>query len=409
MPLPPFERAAADGDYDRVRFLMENTPLTQHDYDEALVYAAIGGYDRIVRDLFRHANNSYRNYQAFKVAAYDGHLSVVTYFYSRVAIPELVLSEALEMAATHGHFPVVQFLVQRGADVHFEDDHALRTAARTGHLLVAEYLIDHGANVDAEDGYPLIIASENGDSDLVSLLIDRGADVDVRDGAALSGAIQEGHLDIVDLLVSKGATVTDDILEIARESGNEEIMDYLEVDDDYGFEAMVGEAEAYYAATEEAAIAFDADVRRMYARRVAGLPMDEIDMRTQEEVRRRMADPYPDVQKPWIRAANDALVRAIEQTTAVKRALPSGTEDAIAQQTIEENEEYVLCESSRPHAYLTSSIVGNCMAGAVDCNECPQCKERILPQKYINASAYTFSRSVPPGALGYRYGMTRRY
>jgi len=34
MSLSPFERAAVDGDY-----LMEHQALTQHNYDEALIYA----------------------------------------------------------------------------------------------------------------------------------------------------------------------------------------------------------------------------------------------------------------------------------------------------------------------------------------------------------------------------------
>jgi hypothetical protein len=285
--------------------------------------------------------------------------------------------------------------------VHYDYDHALRNAARTGDLSVAEYLLENGANVNAEDGYPLSIASENGDRDLVILLINHGAYVDVRDGAALSGAIQEGHLDIVDLLVSNGATVTDDILEIAAESGDEEIMNYLGIEEEGGFDAMIEEAEEYYETTAPAAIAFDAGVRRMYARRAAGLPMDDQDRAIQAEVGQRMQTTYEDVPKPYVVNANNALVRAIEQTTAVKRALPANTEDPTTREFISENAEYVVCELQHPH--LKSSIEEYC-GGTLDCTRCPLCRERILPQKYINASAYTFSRSVRPGALG--YGMT---
>lgn len=228
MPLPPFERAAADGDYARVRAIMDQTSLSQRDYDEALIYAAMMGHYEIVRALFGYGHASYRDYHGFKMAAYEGHLPVVEYFYGRVTIPGLVLSQSLELAASHGHFPVVQFLLDSGADVHYDDDNALRSAVRGGHLSVSEFLLENDANVDAEDGFPLIYASEDGNHDLVILLIDHGANVDIRDGAALFGAIQENHLDIVDLLVSDGATITEEMLEVARESGYEEILDYLE-------------------------------------------------------------------------------------------------------------------------------------------------------------------------------------
>ncbi len=91
----------------------------------------------------------------------------------------------------------------------------------------------------------LLIAINRKNHDEVSRLIDAGANVNSRDMNDLGGmpinsgwtllmyAVQSGDLKIVQLLLEKGATVIwsawrgDSALELARKSGNQEIIDAL--------------------------------------------------------------------------------------------------------------------------------------------------------------------------------------
>src|SRR3989338_1037632 len=61
-------------------------------------------------------------------------------------------------SARHG----VQWLVEHGANVHAVDDEALRLAAKNGHVSVVQWLVEHGADVHARDDEALRCAASHG-------------------------------------------------------------------------------------------------------------------------------------------------------------------------------------------------------------------------------------------------------
>ncbi len=55
---------------------------------------------------------------------------------------------ALCQAAENGHLDVVKFLVEHGADIRASRNQALFLSAIEGHLNVVKYLVEQGANID---------------------------------------------------------------------------------------------------------------------------------------------------------------------------------------------------------------------------------------------------------------------
>ncbi|CAM9190056.1 unnamed protein product, partial [Ectocarpus sp. 6 AP-2014] len=120
-------------------------------------------------------------------------------------------------AAQGGYSRVVRMLLQAGANVAVEADTmytALHGSTVTGRQDVAQMLIDAGANVDAgnEDGMtPLMFAATDGKLAVAKVFIAAGAKVDARSAneeTALCRAAQVGHVDMVKLLLAAKANPT---------------------------------------------------------------------------------------------------------------------------------------------------------------------------------------------------------
>lgn len=137
---------------------------------------------------------------------------------------------ALSFASEKGHQEIVKYLVEKGADIHERDDVALGYASRNGNLEIMQFLVEAGANVNAHNGYALRIAASKGHLDAVKYLIEHGADINVMGGEPLIGAAYNRKLDVVKYLVSRGAdphAKKDTALQLAEKNGHTEISKYL--------------------------------------------------------------------------------------------------------------------------------------------------------------------------------------
>lgn len=118
-------------------------------------------------------------------------------------------------------------------------------AVREGDPVQVYDLIAAGADVNAKDKYgqtAIMLASVNGHSDVVQLLVDARAELDVTakyNLSALMLAVINHHDHIVRMLVEAGADLDlrgsgapgfydKTVVELARDSGQEELAAYLE-------------------------------------------------------------------------------------------------------------------------------------------------------------------------------------
>jgi ankyrin repeat protein len=148
----------------------------------------------------------------------------------------------LHQAARLDSAKLAELLIAKGIDVNAKnraEATPLSNAASAGNLQVMELLVSRGADVNAKNRMgqtPLHLACRNGKKEVVEFLIDKGADVNARpQGAmpALAGrtplytAVSSGKKEIVELLVSHGSNVTVEILNLAKQRGNSEIVELL--------------------------------------------------------------------------------------------------------------------------------------------------------------------------------------
>ena len=154
----------------------------------ALMWAAQGGYNAIVRLLLEHGANIHAR------SNFD--------------------MTAMMMAAMNGHEATVRLLLEKGADIHARDEHgktALMTASWQGHEAMLRLLLEKGAGIhgrDADGMTALMRAAEFRNEASVRLLLETGADVEAVDEygrTTLMIAAGYGFEAIVRLLLAKGA------------------------------------------------------------------------------------------------------------------------------------------------------------------------------------------------------------
>ncbi|GFR89282.1 ankyrin-1 [Elysia marginata] len=171
-----------------------------------------------------------RTFPCLHLAAYHGHLDIVTFLVDEAGIAVNGLNakkdSALLWAARWGHQAVVRELLSRGARPGLENDKgstALYWAVRYGHTETVQLLAGEGkadVNQTRKLGLvaPIVLASALGLSDIVTILLQYGADANksIRGGERpIHHAAREGFSDIIKLLVSHHAVV-----DVADERGD---------------------------------------------------------------------------------------------------------------------------------------------------------------------------------------------
>lgn len=123
----------------------------------------------------------------------------------------------LALAAVFGHISIVEYLHSKGADVNAIPTNAtgytaLTGAVASGHTQIVNWLLAHGANANYRysAGYsPLLTAAANGHLEILKLLLNHGADPNAKtnDGqTAQSLAEARGHKEVAEFLCAQGAT-----------------------------------------------------------------------------------------------------------------------------------------------------------------------------------------------------------
>ncbi|GFO29474.1 ankyrin-1 [Plakobranchus ocellatus] len=163
-----------------------------------------------------------RTFPCLHLAAYHGHLDIVTFLIDEAGVAVNGLNakkdSALLWAARWGHVAVVRELLARGARPGLENDKgstALYWAVRYGHTETVQVLASEGkadVNQTRKLGLvaPIVLASALGLEDIVTILLQYGADANksIRGGERpIHHAAREGFSNIVKLLISHDAAV----------------------------------------------------------------------------------------------------------------------------------------------------------------------------------------------------------
>ncbi len=149
--------AAAEGDVDKVKSLIENKQINIRSKEKKEAEAA------------------------FVKAAEKGHINVIVYLFRQgvnINARDEEGDTALMEAAEEGRFNIVQYLVENRANINARDkenrETALMEAAEEGHFDIVKYLVEHGANINIKGkkiGVTAItIAAGHGHADIAEYL-----------------------------------------------------------------------------------------------------------------------------------------------------------------------------------------------------------------------------------------------
>uniref|UniRef100_A0A8R1DG54 ANK_REP_REGION domain-containing protein n=1 Tax=Caenorhabditis japonica TaxID=281687 RepID=A0A8R1DG54_CAEJA len=195
------------------------------------------------RPLFLHIKEDMRQESALTLAAYKGHVAIVTAileFHDKNPVKEedelkelsLEMYSALMEAAMDGHIEVCRLMLNRGTPTDMTNPYSVESplslACSGGYPEVVDVLLASGAKVEElneEKNTPLMEACREGHADVVKVLLSRGADVNATNpdlgDTPCSLAAGGGHISILKMLMEKGGDLaggqTSPIVEAAQE------------------------------------------------------------------------------------------------------------------------------------------------------------------------------------------------
>ena len=197
-----FSESVLQGFFDLAKYAIQKR-VSFHRIGLALEQAARRGNFEIVKWLVENgANVHYDKDSALIGASEQGHLDIAKFLLENGADINAQSGDALGRASKNGHLEMVKLLVGSGADIHAYDDYALRMAAGKGHLPVVKYLVEHGADVNVMGGEPLIQAAYNRKLSVLKYLVRQGADPHAKKDTALKLAEKNAHTEISEYLRS---------------------------------------------------------------------------------------------------------------------------------------------------------------------------------------------------------------
>ncbi|MBN2551447.1 MAG: ankyrin repeat domain-containing protein [Spirochaetales bacterium] len=238
--------AAAAGDLDRVRALLERRPGLLEEQDaggwDALSYAAWGAHQQVHEYLLEQGaeGNLFTEaalgpWESFRRRLDLNPIGVGSRDRREKATP-------LIWAARTGNQAGCEVLISRGADVSARDregNGALHHAVMMGRPQLVDFLLVYGADIDAPNDRgrtALHLAAAEGDFEACRLLLDRGASVRAADESGntpLHLAAERGDFELCEYLLFLGAPAGLENArgltprELAEAEGHEQVVELL--------------------------------------------------------------------------------------------------------------------------------------------------------------------------------------
>ncbi|KAL8801153.1 MAG: hypothetical protein Q9182_004658 [Xanthomendoza sp. 2 TL-2023] len=224
--LEAFVVAAAQGDSDTIKSLLENRDDPSPSFASTLCAAAYNGHLEIIKLLIARGadiNTNDDGETALQSAVRGAQIHIIQSLIEagadvRVRLPEgaSALHQAVttdQATKTEAALEIIDQLLRYGLEMEIQDDEGrtpLHEAAFYGRVDLMNGLIARGAMVNAKDKWqdtPLDRACLNGYIEAVELLVSRGANVNAHSGGCegLGRAARSGRMDLVSFLLDSGA------------------------------------------------------------------------------------------------------------------------------------------------------------------------------------------------------------
>jgi len=185
---PDFNQLIRDGDFDIVRYFIED-------------------------DMFLSIPNDVISW-----ASRYGNLEFVKYFVEK---GYKILNNAISWASLGGHLEVIKYLIEKGGKIGID---SIKNASLGGHLEVIKYLIGKGGKITDD---AITYASKNGHLEVIKYLIGKGGKITID---AIKYAIYNDNLSIVQYFIENGFNVNynnDEILIYCARWDRKDILDFL--------------------------------------------------------------------------------------------------------------------------------------------------------------------------------------
>lgn len=236
VPSQPIHLAAAQGDLQKLKKLLENNSTLLDGQDEhrmtPVAWAAYRGQDEMVKFLLTRGVGQISgrfDRTPLHFAIQQGHKQVAEILLNHqdvdVNAKDIFGATPLYSAVLSGRKDLVEILIANGADVSHIDENGwtpLHSAvqAYNKNVRIVKLLLSNGSFVNAKDGEgktSLHWAAEMGRIEIAELLLTHKADINAKDASKstpLHLAAKNGHVGIIKLLLVSGANVN------AREGDN---------------------------------------------------------------------------------------------------------------------------------------------------------------------------------------------
>ncbi|KAJ3290524.1 hypothetical protein HK104_006702 [Borealophlyctis nickersoniae] len=189
--------AVGSGSFGTVETMMKHgARMTRADFQVAAMSGHVEIAELCLNSVHSGANLQAGNNIALRVAAASGEWDVVRFLIEKGATVQAANDTALRIAVAHGNVEIVRLLLEHGADARTAR-RVLKAGVRHSNPALTSLLADHGADVHLEDEAALVTAAGEGNYEVVQALLGRGAVVTDR---AMDVAAAGGHEMILEIL-----------------------------------------------------------------------------------------------------------------------------------------------------------------------------------------------------------------
>ena len=187
---PDFNQLIRDGDFDIVRYFIED-------------------------DMFLSIPNDVISW-----ASRYGNLEFVKYFVEK---GEKILNNAINWASLGGHLEVIEYLIEKGGKIGID---SIKNASLGGHLEVIKYLIGKGGKITDD---AINTSSKNCHLEVLKYFIEKTRKIPSYgiDYASKSFCSSEKKLEVIKYFVEKGVKITIDSIKYAINNNNLSIIQYF--------------------------------------------------------------------------------------------------------------------------------------------------------------------------------------